>query len=144
MKKQEKTEDRLMKDLFNHYEADEPSGSFEERVMYRVGVEKKYNPEIYQPVVSRTGWIVISIIVLVLVFLSVYLSDDSVGYLDKLFNIKTRFNYTGVGFNDIIQRIEELFSSMGSIVFYIIAGMLGMTVIMIADQLLLRHTFPKK
>jgi len=144
MKKQEKTQDRLMRDLFSHYEVAEPSDSFEERVMYRVSVEKKYNPEIYRPVISRTGWIVISIIALALVFLSVYLSDNSVGYLDKLFNLKTRFNYPAIGYTGIIQRIEEIFASVGSIVFYIIAGMLGMTVIMIADQLLLRRTLPRK
>jgi hypothetical protein len=144
MKKRDKTEDRLMKDLFSHHEVSVPSASFEERVMYRVSVEKKYNPEIYRPVINRTGWIIICIVALVLVFLSVYLSNDGVGYLDRLFSLKINFNYPGIELTGIMRRIEEIFSSMSSIVLYVIAGLLGMTVVMIGEQLLQRLTLPKK
>lgn len=133
-----------MKDLFSHHEVSDPSASFEERVMYRVSVEKKYDPEIYRPVISLTGWIIISIITLVLVFLSVYLSNDGAGYLDRLFSLKIKFNYPEIELTGIMRRIEEIFSSMSSIVFYIITGILGMTVVMIAEQLLQRRTLPKK
>ncbi len=144
MKKQERIQERLMNDLFSHYEITEPSESFEERVMYRVSVEKKFNPEIYRPVISRAGWIIISIIALVLVFLSVYLSNDGAGYLDRLFSLKTKFNYPEIELTGLVKRIGDIFSSMSSVVFYIIAGMLGMTVVMIAEQLLQRRTLPKK
>jgi hypothetical protein len=144
MKKQEKIQDRLMMDLFSHHEVSEPSASFEERVMYRVSVEKRYDPEIYRPVINRTGWIIISIVVLALVFLSVYLSNDGVGYLDRLFSLKINFNYPEIELTGIMRRIEEIFSSMSVIVLYVIAGLLGMTVVMIAEQLLQRRTLPKK
>jgi hypothetical protein len=144
MKKHEKIQEGLMKDLFSHYEMTEPSASFEERVMYRVSVEKKYNPEIYRPVIGRTGWIIISITALVLVFLSVYLSNDGAGYLDRLFHLQLKLNYSNIELTGLMKRIEEVFSSMSSIVFYVIAGMLGMTVVIIAEQLLQRRTLPKK
>jgi hypothetical protein len=144
MKRQDKIQEQLMKDLFSHHELSEPSASFEERVMYRVSVEKRYDPEIYRPVISSTGWIIISIVILALAFLSVYLNNDGVGYLDRLFSLKINFNYLENELTGIMRRIEEIFSSMSVIVLYVITGLLGMTVVMIADQLLQRRTLPHK
>jgi hypothetical protein len=144
MKKQEKLQDELMKDLFSHHEILEPSSSFAERVMYRVSVEKKYDPEIYRPIISRTAWIIIAILTSVLVFLSFYFGNGGVGYLDKIFSFKLNLDYSGPEISGIIQKILELFSSTSSVVLYIIAGMLGMMVVLIAEQLFQRRLVPRK
>jgi hypothetical protein len=144
MKKQKRIQDELMKDLFSHYEISEPSASFDERVMYRVSVEKKYDPEIYRPVISRTAWIVIAILCLALVFLSFYFGNGGVGYLDKVFSYRLDLDYSGAEISGFMQRILDLFSSTSSIVIYILAGMLGMTVVLIGEQLLQRLLLSRK
>jgi hypothetical protein len=144
MKKQKRIQDELMKDLFSHYEISEPSASFDERVMYRVSVEKKYDPEIYRPVISRTAWIVIAILCLALVFLSFYFGNGGVGYLDKVFSYRLDLDYSGAEISGFMQRILDLFSSTSSIVIYILAGMLGMTVVLIGEQLLQRRLLSRK
>lgn len=144
MKKQKKIQDQLMKDLFSHYEISEPSASFNERVMYRVSVEKKYDPEIYRPVISRTAWIVIAILCLVLVFLSFYFGNGGVGYLDKIFSYRLDLDYSGAEISGFMQKILDLFSSTSSIVIYIIAGMLGMTVVLIGEQFLQHRSLSRK
>jgi len=144
MKKQEKIEERMMKDLFSHHNISEPSTSFEERVMYRVSVERKYDPEIYRPVIGRNGWIIISVIASVLVFLSIYYGNDGVGYLDRLFSFKPKLDYTGIEIAGIMQRIGKLFSSTSSIVIWILAGMLGMTFVLIGEQMFQQLTLRKK
>lgn len=144
MKKHEKIKDDMMKDLFSHHEMIEPSSSFAERVMYRVSVEKKFDPEIYGPLISRTAWVIIAIFSAVLVFLSIYYGNGGVGYLDRLFSFEIDLDYSGPEISGIMQRISELFSSTSSVVLYIIAGMLGMTVVLITEQLLQRRLFAKK
>ena len=144
MKKQKKTENELMKDLFSRYEKSEPSSSFAERVMYRVSVEKKYDPEIYRPLISRTAWIIIAICSAVLVFLSFYYGNGGGGYLDKLFSYKIDLDYSLSGISGMMQRISDIFSSASSVILYIIAGMLGMTFILITEQLLQSRLRAKK
>lgn len=144
MKKQDKIQENLMKDLFSHLELTKPSASFEETVMYRVSVEKRYNPEIYQPVIGRTGWIAISIIIIAFIFLSVFLVNGESGYLDRILSFRSQFSYPDIELTGILKRIEEIFSSISSVVFYIIVGLLGMIIIMIADQQLRQRTLPKK
>lgn len=144
MKKQEKIQNMMMKDLFSHHESPEPSSSFEEQVMYRISMERKYNPEIYRPVIGRMGWIVISVVAFVLVFLSVYFGNGGVGYLDRLFSIKTKLNFPGIEISGLMQRVEEIFSSTSSVVIYVLAGMLGMISILIAQQMFERRTLSKK
>jgi hypothetical protein len=144
MKKQEKMQDSMMRDLFSHHELSEPSSSFEERVMYRVSVGKKYDPEIYSPVIGRKGWIIITAGASVLVFLSVYYGNDGVGYLDRLFSVKSKLDYSGIEISGIMQRINQLFSSTSSIVKWVLAGMLGMTFVMIMEQMFHRRTLPRK
>jgi hypothetical protein len=144
MKKQEKVQDELMKDLFSRHEVLEPSSSFAEQVMYRVSVEKKYDPEIYRPLISRTAWIIIAILSSALVFLSFYYSNGGVGYLDKIFSYKLNLDYSVPEISGIMQKILELFSSSSPVILYIIAGMLGMLVVLIAEQLFQRRLIPGK
>ena len=144
MKKQKKIQDELMKDLFSHYEISEPSASFNERVMYRVSVEKKYDPEIYRPVISRTAWIVIAVLCLAFVFLSFYFGNGGVGYLDKIFSYRLDLDYSGAEISGFMQKILDLFSSTSSIVIYVLAGMLGMTVVLIGEQLLQHRSLSRK
>jgi hypothetical protein len=144
MKKQEELHDELMKDLFSRHEALEPSSSFAERVMYRVSVEKKYDPEIYRPLISRTAWIIIAVLSSALVFLSFYYSNGSVGYLDKIFSYKLNLDYSIPEISGIMQKILELFSSLSPVILYIIAGVLGLLVILIAEQLFQRRLVPGK
>ena len=144
MKKQDKKQDELMRDLFIHHENSEPSTSFTDRVMYRVSVEKKYDPEIYRPVISRAGWIIISLLSAVLVFLAFYLGNGGTGYLDKLFINRLDLDYSIPEISGLMQRIAEVFSSTSSIVIYVIAGLLGMMIILIAEQQLQHRTLSKK
>jgi hypothetical protein len=144
MKKQKRIQDELMKDLFSHYEISEPSASFDERVMYRVSVEKKYNPEIYRPVISRPAWIAIIVLCLAFVFLAFYFGNGGVGYLDKVFSFKLNLDYSGVEISGFMQKILDLFSSTSSIVIYVIAGMLGMTVVLIGEQFLQHRSLSRK
>ena len=144
MKKHEKSQDNLMKDIFAHHEVFEPSSSFTERVMYRVSVEKRYDPEIYRPLISRTAWIVIAVFIAALVFLSIYYGTEGTGYLDKIFSNKIDLNYNVPEISGILQRISQFFSNTSSVVLYIITGLLAMTGILLAEQLLQRRLVSKK
>jgi len=144
MKKLEKKQDELMKDLFTQHEVYEPSSSFTDRVMYRASVEKKSDPEIYRPLISRTAWIIIAAFVAVMVFISFFYQTEGTGYLDKLFSYKIDLDYKVPEISGIIQRISEFFANTSSVVLYIITGMLGMIVILLAEQLLQRRLIPRK
>lgn len=136
MKKQEKRQNDLMKDLFSHHEVYEPSSSFADRIMYRVSVEKRYDPEIYRPLISRTAWAVIAVFVAALVFISIYYGTEGTGYLDKIFNYKIDLDYNVPGISGILQKISHFFSSTSSVVLYVITGLLAMTGILVGEQLL--------
>jgi hypothetical protein len=144
MKKQEKKQNDLMKDLFTRHEMYEPSSSFADRVMYRISVEKRYNPEIYRPVISRTAWIVIAVFITALIFLSIYYGTEGTGYLDKIFSHKIILDYNLPGISGILQKISQFFSTTSSVILYVITGLLGMTVILLAEQLLQRRLISKK
>jgi len=144
MKKQDKKQDELMRDLFIHHEISEPSPSFAERVMYRVSVEKKYDPEIYRPIISRTAWIIIAVLSVLLIFLAFYLGNGGTGYLDKFFSYRLDLDYSIPEISGLMQRIAEVYSSTSSIVLYVLAGLLGMIIVLIAEQLLQRRTLSKK
>jgi hypothetical protein len=144
MKKHEKRQNDLMKDLFTRHEVYAPSSSFADRVMYRVSVEKRYDPEIYRPVISRMAWIVIAIFFAALIFLSVFYGTKETGYLDKIFSHRIDFDYNIPGISGILQRISQFFSATSSVVLYIIAGLLAMTGILTAEQLLQHRMVRKK
>jgi hypothetical protein len=144
MKKHEKRQNDLMRDLFTHHKLYEPSSSFADRVMYRVSVEKRYDPEIYRPVISWVAWIIIAIFIAVLVFLSVYFGTEGTGYLDKIFSHRIDFDYNIPGISGILKRIFQFFSATSSVVLYIITGLLAMTGILTAEQLLQRRLVSKK
>jgi len=144
MKKHEKRQNDLMKDIFTHHEVFEPSSSFADRVMYRVSMEKRYDPEIYRPVISRSAWIIVAVFMGTLVFLSVYYGTEGTGYLDKIFSHKINLDYSVPQISGILQRILHFFSATSSVVLYIITGLLAMTGILTMEQLLPRRMVFKK
>jgi hypothetical protein len=144
MKKHEKRQNDLMKDIFTHHEVYEPSSSFADRVMYRVSMEKRYDPEIYRPVISRSAWIIVAVFIGTLVFLSVYYGTEGTGYLDKIFSHKIDLDYSVPQISGILQRILHFFSATSSVVLYIITGLLAMTGILTMELLLPRRMVFKK
>ena len=144
MKKHEKRQNDLMKDIFTHHEVYEPSSSFADRVMYRVSMEKRYDPEIYRPVISRSAWIIVAVFMGTLVFLSVYYGTEGTGYLDKIFSHKIDLDYSVPQISGILQRILHFFSATSSVVLYIITGLLAMTGILTMELLLPRRMVFKK
>lgn len=144
MKKSEKRQNDLMKDIFTNHEVYEPSSSFADKVMYRVSMEKRYDPEIYRPVISQTTWIIITLFVAALVFLSVYFGTEGTGYLDKIFSHKIVLDYNVPEISGILQRITYFFSTTSSVILYILTGLLVMTGILTAEQLLQHRPVSKK
>jgi Mn2+/Fe2+ NRAMP family transporter len=144
MKKHEKRQNDLMRDLFTRHEVYEPSSSFTDKVMYRVSVEKRYDTEIYRPVISRTAWIIITFFIAALVFLSVYYGTEGTGYLDRIFSHKIDLDYNIPEISGILQKISHFFSTTSSVVLYIITGLLAMTGILMAEPLWQRRLVSKK
>lgn len=144
MKRQKKIQNGIMNDLFARHEVYEPSSSFTEKVMYRVTMEKRYDPEIYRPVISRPAWIAIAIFIGILIFFSVYYGTEGTGYLDRIFSYKIDFDYKLPGLSGILQKISYFFSTASSVLFYIIAGLLAMTFIFTVEQWIQNRLVAKK
>jgi hypothetical protein len=144
MKKPQKIQDDLMKDLFGHHEVYEPSSSFTESVMYRVSMEKRYDAEIYRPVIGRTAWIVIAIFMGVLVLISFFSEAGGPGYFNGFIDYKFDFDVSLPGLTGMLKNISHFFSTASSVILYITGGLLAMTFILNVEQLLRHRSFSKK
>jgi len=144
MKKQAKKEDELMRDLFSRQEVFEPSSAFTERVMYRVSVEKSYYAEIYKPLISRTAWIVITILVTALVAVAFIFSSGGTSYTQYLPDISFNWHIDASKITEFTGQIDRLFHFSSPVAVYILFGLLAMCLVLIAESLLPRRIFRRR
>ncbi len=143
MKKQAKKENELMRDLFSRQEVFEPSSSFTERVMYRVSVEKSYYAEIYKPLISRTAWIVIAVLVAALVVVAFVFGGAGTGYAQYLPDINLNWHIDTSKITAVTGQIDRLFQFSSPVAVYILFGLLAMCLILIGESLLPHRIFRK-
>ena len=144
MKKQDRKEDGLMRDLFSRQEVFEPSSSFTGRVMYRVSIEKSYYAEIYKPLISKTAWIIIAASVAVLITLPFLVVDGGSGNIKYLPDIHFNLDLNMSWIASAADRMIGLFQNITPVTASIIFGLLAVCVILITESLLPRRIFGKR
>lgn len=80
-KKLEKLVDKIMKDA----KLDSPSFDFTNKVMSKVNALNSNSVTVYKPLISKTGWLIICIILLALtVYIATVTETNSTGFLSAL------------------------------------------------------------
>ena len=142
MRKKENHEEKLISNMMTHLEINKPGREFTNKVMDRVSYEPMPSRITYKPLISRSAWIVIGLLLSILLVLLI--ASISAGPVVPAADVPSStihlpdFGSYGVAF------MEWLRESSGSLVWYSL-GMASLFILTALDRILkrprIRHGF---
>lgn len=137
MKKKMDPEEKLVYGMMEHFEIHQPEEGFTNRVMDRVNLEPMPLKDYSGPLISRSAWILIGLILsTIIIFLLYYISSSPVDSAESSGFLKANIPDINTLTQPIIEWVKD---TMGVLTWYTL-GLVSLFILTVIDHILKRNT----